>query len=50
MAIEKSFNHNVMTVSGDEIVFRGLNKSCSVILGLEVANAVLAHLTGSRAF
>ena len=36
-------------MSGDEIVFRGLNKRCSVILGLEVANAVLAHLTGSRA-
>ena len=34
-------------VSGDEIVFRGLNKRCSVILGLEVANAVLAHLTTS---
>ena len=29
-----------------EIVFRGLNKRCSVILGLEVANAVLTHLTG----
>ena len=27
-------------MSGDEIVFRGLNKRCSVNLGLEVANAV----------
>ena len=49
MAMQKSFIHNFMTVSGDEIVFRGLNKRCSVILGLEVANAVLAHLTGSCA-
>ena len=46
MAMKKSFIHNFMTVCGDEIVFRGLNKRCSVILGLEVANAVLAHLTG----
>ena len=41
---EKFYPQFYDCVSGDEIVFRGLNKSCSVILGLEVAN-----LTGSRA-
>ena len=46
---EKFYPQFYDCVSGDEIVFRGLNKSCSVILGLEVANVVLAHLTGSCA-
>ena len=40
---EKFYPQFYDCVSGDEIVFRGLNKRCSVILGLEVA-----HLTGSR--
>ena len=46
---EKFYPQFYDCVSGDEIIFRGLNKRCSVILGLEVANAVLAHLTGSFA-
>ena len=46
---EKFYPQFYDCVSGDEIIFRGLNKRCSVILGLEVANVVLAHLTGSCA-
>ena len=34
-------------VSGDEIVFKNLNRKCSVILGFELANSVLAHLSGT---
>ena len=34
-------------VSGDEIVFKNLNRRCSVILGFEVANSVIAHLSGT---
>ena len=32
-------------VSGDEIVFKNLNRRCSVILGFEVANSFLAHIS-----
>ena len=46
---EKIYPQFYDCVSDDEIIFRGLNKRCSVILGLELANAVLAHLTGPRA-
>ena len=34
-------------VSGDDIVFKDLNRNCSIILGFEVANSVLAHLNGT---
>ena len=32
------------SVSGDDIVFKNLNRKFSVILGFEVANSILAHL------
>ena len=35
------------SVSGDDIVFKNLNRKCSVILGFEVVNSVLAHLNGA---
>ena len=47
MVMGKSFTHYSITVSGDEIVFKNLNRRCSVILGFEVANSVLAHLSGT---
>ena len=31
----------------DHLLFKDLNKKCSMIVGLELANYVLAHLTGS---
>ena len=34
-------------VSGEEIVFPRLSRRCSVLLGFEVADYVIAHLTGN---
>ena len=34
-------------VTGEEITFKNISRRSSVILGFEVANHVLAHLTGS---
>ena len=48
MVMWKSFTQNLMDVcSGEEITFNNMSRRSSVILSFEVANHVLAHLTGS---
>ena len=42
--VEKCYLLFYGSVSGDDIVFKNLNRKCSVILGFEVANSVLIHL------
>ena len=42
--VEKCYLLFYDSVSGDDIVFKNLNRKCSVILGFEVANSVLIHL------
>lgn len=44
---EKFYPEFYKCVSGEEIVFRNLSRRSSVFLGFEVANHVLAYLTGS---
>jgi hypothetical protein len=47
MVIKKSSPLFYDCVSGEHIIFNNLNKKCSVILGDELANTVLAHLNGT---
>ena len=42
--VEKIYPLFYDSVSGDDIVFKNLNRKFSVILGFEVANSILAHL------
>ena len=42
--VEKCYLLFYDSVSGDDIVFKNLNRKCSVILGFEVANSVVTHL------
>ena len=42
--VEKCYLLFYDSVSGEDIVFKNLNRKCSVILGFEVANSVLTHL------
>ena len=44
---EKFYSLFYDIVSGDDIVFKNLNRKCSVILGFKVANSVLAHFNGA---
>lgn len=46
---EKFYPSFYKCVSSDDIVFKNLSRRSSVILGFEVANHVLAHLTDSAA-
>ena len=43
---EKFFPSFYNCVSGDKHVFSRLSRKCSVLLGYEVANSILAHLNG----
>ena len=45
LVMEKHFIH-YDSVSGNEILFRNLNRRCSIILGFKIANSVLGHLNG----
>ena len=42
--VEKCYLLFYDSVSGDDIVFKNLNRKCSVILAFDVANSVLTHL------
>ena len=44
---EKFYPEFYKCVTGEEIAFKNISRRSSVILGFEVANHVLAHLTGS---
>ena len=45
---EKFFPSVYNCVSGDKHVFPHLSRKCSVLLGYEVANSILAHLNGQH--
>ena len=44
---EKFYPRFYDCVSGEDNIFKNLNRKCSVILGFELANVVLAHLNGT---
>lgn len=44
---EKFYPKFYKCISADEVIFQKLSRKCSVLLGCEVANHVLAHITGS---
>ena len=45
---EKFFPSFYNCLSGDKHVFPSLSRKCSVLLGYEVANSILAHLNGQH--
>ena len=44
---EKFYPRFYDCVSGEDNIFKNLNRKCSVIVGFELANVVLAHLNGT---
>ena len=44
---EKFYPRFYECVSGEDNIFKNLNRKCSVIVGFELANVVLAHLNGT---